>query len=290
MYHNWQSPSIPQATDNVFRLISFLVVSFILQWLASAFLYDSGGYLKLLYNLGLQFNQNFHILQLFSHPFVHESPSFLSGVINLFFTSLVLYFFGSELERTWGSHNFLKFFLFGILGAIVLGFMVSFLPEQNFLYHGIKGGNAAVLIAYAMFWPDRKILFMFFIPMKMKWFIILLFGLLALPGGSSSLIQYSGGALAGALFLYYYARKGRNYSVYSETNFVNYKSHAFSGMRKRWDEYKHKQFMRKKQAEIDERISMKAKVDHLLDKISKRGISSLNRKEKSFLDKASQEL
>ena len=276
-----------RATDNVFRILALFVASFFVQFLSSTFFYSPAASLQFVSEITLQFGQNFEIWQLFTHPFFHPSTALPWALLELLFGCLVLYFFGSELERTWGSHNFLKYFLCGILGAVLLGFFVSFIPGQNYIYYGLAGGNAAVLTAYAMFWPDRQILFMFFIPMKMKWFILLLFVMLALPGGGSKLIQYSGGALAGAFFLYYYARKGGGYSVYAKAGLF---TQIASGLSGRWEGYTRKRRLQAKQEEIEKRIAMKTEVDRLLEKISKEGMGSLSSKEKHFLDTASKKL
>lgn len=271
-----------QASDNVFRLITLLVVSFIFQWLASTFFYGGNGATIFITQLGLQFNHNFHILQIFTHPLLHTNLHLIFGLLNVLFTILILFFFGSDLERTWGGHHFLRFFLFGIGGSILLGFFVSYGLNLNLLYHGIGGGNAALMLAYAIFWPEREVLFFFFIPMRMKWFIVIIFGLIMLSGGSAVIIQYSGGALAAAIFLYYYARKNNQNSPLNMSVVRN-------GIGQRWQEYQRKKRLKKKQQEIEKRIQTKAQVDTLLEKISKNGIDSLDRQEKKFLDKASQE-
>lgn len=278
---------MPRSTDNVFRILAFFIASFFVQFIAATFFYSPAASLQFLKQASLQFGQSFEIWQIFTHPFYHPSLALPWALIELLFGCLVLYFFGSDLERTWGSHNFLKYFLFGILGAVLLAFLISLIPGQNYLYYGLAGGNAALLTAYAMFWPDRQILFLFFIPMKMKWFILLLFALLALPGGGAKFIQYSGGAVAGAFFLYYYARKGNKTSVYVKTGLF---TQIGSSIRRRWEEYTRKRRLQAKQEEIKKRIAMKNKVDQLLEKISKEGMDALSSKEKNFLNSASKEL
>ncbi len=290
MYQNWRSHHLPRATDNVFRLVSFLYLSFFYQWIVWHLFYDPSEYFAFANRVCLRYDENFQIWQIFTHPFFHSNVSFLGGLINVFFSSLVLYFFASDLERTWGPYHFLKFFLFAIFGSLLLGFFVSFIPGQKLLYHGIAGGNAGVLIAYAMFWPKRQILFMFVFPMQMKWFILLLFAYLALSGGSAHLIQYSGGALAAMLFLYYYARKGRNAFAYSRSADSWSLPSIFVKIQSIWEQKKNARRMAKKRMQIEKRIDMKYKVDELLEKISKEGMDSLSAQEKKFLDQASKEL
>ena len=167
------------------------------------------------------------------------------------------------------------------------------------------GNIAGMLLAYAVIWPDRQVLLFFVIPVKMKWLILGLFAfvfLFALGGSFETVVLYSGGALAGALYLFYHARRGR---VMAESGFRyegSTRSSSVSGgigdrsKEKKsgglfgWlEDRKKKKRLKKKQEEIDRRISMKEEVDRLLEKISRDGMDSLSRKEKAFLDKASRE-
>ncbi len=122
--------------------------------------------------------------------------------------------------------------------------------------------------------------------MRMKWFIVLLFFLLAFQGGPVAFIQYSGGALAGIIFLYYYARVGGQYSMYTGNSSSQ---QSLFRIKERWQNYFRQKRLKEKQEEINRRIEIKAEVDYLLEKISKEGIRSLSSKEKKFLDHASKE-
>ena len=288
----------PRVTDTVFKINSLLIITFILEKIAQVLQYFkilNGNYFNLINTLSLQFNENFNIFTLFTHPLVHNDLSLPWGILNLFFGLLILIFFGSELEKIWGAHHFLKFFIIGILGSIVMSFIVSisFVSfTHNYIYNGISGGNAAILIAYTMFWPNRQLLFMFFFPIRMKWFILILFTLLLFSGSKEMLIQYAGGSIASALFLYYYARKG-NFEISinnTKATYKNNKTSFFKNIIDNWKNKKHKKKLAKKQNEINERIAMKNQVDKLLEKISKQGINSLTKKEKFFLDKASKKI
>ncbi len=292
MYTQWDAR--PRASDTVFKINAFFVFSFIVEELA--YLLQIFGVLKgrpidFLYTLSLQWNQNFNPITIFTHPLVHSDLVLPWALFTLLFQIMIFYFFGSELERIWGAYPFLKFFLFGILGGVVLGYLVSYLPMcKNYRYYGLAGASSAILVAYTMFWPNREILFMFFLPLKMKWFTLLIFLLLLLSGGYVALIQYSGGAIASALFLYYYASGGSSKKSLFKLDIGGNDDSLRGGFIQKWKEYKHKKKMKVKQAEINKRIEMKNKVDALLGKISKEGIESLSKKEKVFLDKASKEI
>lgn len=278
----------PPATDVVLRIIALMVTAFLLEVLAVSFLNVP------ITGLVLDFG-NFFPTQILTHPLLPANQSVFGGLIEIFFHSIVFYFFGSELERAWGRHNFLKFVLITLCGGILLGLVVYLIPNG---YSGplfsMDAAIGGILVAYAILYPDRQVLLFFVIPVRMKWMVMIVFVLLIFsgPGVLMSLVLHSGGALAAALFLYYYARKGRDYSVMSENPMSggSGKSREPSpGIRDRLNEALRKRRLRKQQELINERIEMKDEVDRLLAKISKEGMDSLSRKEKAFLDKASKE-
>lgn len=275
----------PPVTDNVLRLLAVFVVAFLVERIGIAFFQADSARLMLWFG-----RDQFHPLQLVTHVFSTGPTSFFGALLPLFFEGLVLWMFGSELEREWGSHNFLKMFLWGVLGGILAGAAcAAFLPT---VLHGFGAGTAAVLIAYAMIWPDRQALLFFVVPVRMKWLVLIIFVLLCFGDFPNQFILQSGGALAGALFVYYYARKGRSSSRatggFAGTTGASGAATGAGplgllqeGMRKRR--------LAKKQAEINRRIDIKTEVDRLLEKISREGMDSLSRKEKKFLDQASKE-
>lgn len=82
----------------------------------------------------------------------------------LFMTVLSAYFYywvGSMLEREWGTARFNCFFFFGVLLNIIFGMVIGFAT--------ISYVNLSMFFAFAVLFPDLQILFMFFIPMKVKW-------------------------------------------------------------------------------------------------------------------------
>jgi len=278
-----QQAYIPPVTDGVFRLLVVFCAAFIIEKIAFRFDYSA-------YPLILQFGPEFHPTQIFTHVFLNGSGlgtgMLLNDILHLFFQMIVIWSFGGELERLWGTYNFLRFFYVGILGGILMGALVHliFVPSviPGIRLYGCSAGIAAVMAGYAMLWPDRQVLFFFVIPLRVKWLIIILFVLYALFGNNDQIALLSGGALAGSLFILYYAKKGKMHSN------RDYEAPA-KPLRERWQDYRKKRRLKKKQAEINRRIEMKNEVDRLLEKISKQGMDSLSRKEKRFLDSASKE-
>ncbi len=295
MQQRWSEQQLyyPPVTDVVLRLIALLIAAFAVQWLAASFFYPEAGvarpFEKIVADNALQFGPGFSLTQILTHPLLYPSSFFPGALLQLLFDCLLLYFFGAELERTWGRHNFLRFFLIGLTGGALLGAALSLLPPtllSNRVSWGADAGLAATMTAYAILWPDRQVLLFFVIPVRMKWLVLIILALSALFGSQMRVVLYSGGAVTAALFLYYYARRGRNQSVYAPPSAP---AKGKPGLRERWNEYWRKRRLRRKQEEINQRIAMKNEVDRLLEKISRQGMDSLSRKEKAFLDRASKE-
>ena len=104
-----------------------------------------------------------------------------------------------------------------ILGdANLLNFMSSF----NSLMVGASGAIMGVLVAFGMFFPENKLMLMFFpIPIKAKYFIpgIILLDLISATTGVSifspsntAYVAHLGGALTGFLIMYYWKKNQFN--------------------------------------------------------------------------------
>src|ERR1051325_654735 len=98
-----------------------------------------------------------------------------AGMFHILFNMLTLWMFGVELERTWGSRYFAKFY--GVCGvaAGVSQILVSFLPFSVFeqIYYvqtvGASGAIFGLLLAYALYFPSRQILMFFVFPVPVRY-------------------------------------------------------------------------------------------------------------------------
>jgi membrane associated rhomboid family serine protease len=116
------------------------------------------------------------IFQLVTYPFVETQ------FMGILFNCLVVWFIGSELESQWGTKVYLRFLLITVLtvGIIYAGISIAFL-NGTYVYsspiHGLSGINFALLIAYAILYPDRQMSFMMIFPMKALAFCWILVGI-----------------------------------------------------------------------------------------------------------------
>lgn len=87
------------------------------------------------------------------------------SLIWIFFS---LYFYcviGNGLEQAWGSFRFNIFYLTGIFGAILSGFISGYAVNEYL--------NLSLFLAFAAIYPDHEILLFFFLPVKMKWLALI---------------------------------------------------------------------------------------------------------------------
>lgn len=147
----------------------------------------------------------FALWQLVTYMFLHV------GVSHILFNMLALWMFGTELERTWGTRYFLKFYFVTGIGAALLTVLFGLLPfgfSAHVYVSNIVGASGAIfglLLAYAMYFPERQLYLYFLFPVKVK-YAVMIFGamelLFALGGGSGvANATHLGGLLVGYLYL-----------------------------------------------------------------------------------------
>ncbi len=209
-----------------------------------------------------------YLWQPLTYLFLHGS------LFHLLINMLILYFLGTEVERTLGSRNFLiVYFVAGVLGG--MGWL---LLSPGGICIGASGAVMGMLGAYAALFPHREItvLVFFILPITMKaW--MLAAGLAAMefilmtsrPDVGIAHAAHLAGLAAGYVFVYVAFRKG--------------------GLRIRFSRGRkkapHLKVLRREGA-----ITVsQAEIDRLLEKIANQGMGSLTKRERAILEKASAE-
>ena len=98
--------------------------------------------------------------------------------------------------------------------------LLSFMSSFNSLMVGASGAIMGILVAFGMFFPENKLMLMFFpVPIKAKYFIpgIILLDLISATTGVSifspsntAYVAHLGGALTGFLIMYYWKKNQFN--------------------------------------------------------------------------------
>jgi membrane associated rhomboid family serine protease len=140
--------------------------------------------------------------QLVTYLFLHGS------IGHILWNMLALWMFGAEIEGVWGTRRFLQFYFFCGIGAGVCVVIANYLlPWGNPLVPtiGSSGAIFGILMAYAVLYPTRTILFGFLIPIQVKYFVMII-GAIAFISSfqvNSGVSEFAhlGGLLFGYLFL-----------------------------------------------------------------------------------------
>ncbi|MDP2360502.1 MAG: rhomboid family intramembrane serine protease [bacterium] len=215
--------------------------------------------------------------QLLSYALLHQ------GLLHLLFNLLGLWVFGTELERVWGSRPFLYYLVFCAVGAGLAHSLIDpFISGEPVGVAGASGAVYGLMAAYGLLFRSRKLFFLGIIPVRA--------GVLAL--GFAALAIFSG--------------------VFQSGDGVAHVAHLggmISGLglllaapvRNQWRLWRHRRRMlrhlRRKGGNDPSpatRIApgadlsrIEARLDELLDKVSRQGLEALTGEERAFLDEAS---
>ncbi len=155
--------------------------------------------------LGLRANLVVHDLflwQLVTYLFLH------GGWFHIIFNMFALWMFGSDLESQWGGRKFLVFYFLTGVGAGIFDVALNtiFRSDSLSVTIGCSGAIYGLLLAYAMLFPERLIYLYMIIPIKAKWFAVIM-GVIEFvssfggPGSGISHFAHLGGMLFGYIYL-----------------------------------------------------------------------------------------
>lgn len=135
---------------------------------------------------------------LLTYSFVH------AGIWHLLGNLLVLFFFGAPLENRWGSRDFIKFYLVGVAGGALFS-VLFFVLQPALAIVGASAGTFALMVAFAMIWPDMEIHVWGIFPIKAKYFVGILGAINVLmlwsPNNGVAVLAHLGGAVAAIAYL-----------------------------------------------------------------------------------------
>ncbi len=144
----------------------------------------------------------FAVWQLVTYAFLH------GGFGHIIWNMLALWMFGAELEQIWGTRRFMRFYFFCAAGAGICVVIANYvLPwgNPNLATIGSSGAIFGILMVYAVMFPDREILWGFLIPIKVKYFVMIVGAMAFLSSfqvnSGVSEFAHLGGLLFGYLFL-----------------------------------------------------------------------------------------
>ena len=109
---------------------------------------------------------------------------------NIFFAIIMMIFYyqlGTVLEQTWGSFRCNVYIFGGMIFTVLWAILMHFLMGQQVLggYFSTYYINLSIFLAFAVCYPDMKVMLYFIIPIKMKWMAIV-YAALAVASAISS--------------------------------------------------------------------------------------------------------
>jgi membrane associated rhomboid family serine protease len=253
--------------------------------------------------------QNKQWWSLVTYMFAH------GGVMHLAVNMYMLWIFGPRLEHSWGTPSFTRLYLFSGLGGLAAHLLMSSLGMAGGgVLIGASAAVMGIMYAYAASWPEQEIFFFGVIPMKVKWMMVLLITLNLVSGIAS--MDAAGGVayfahLGGIAFAWLFVRLPSAASL-------DRIRHRVSPVPEETDEPpravpRSLPRNRERMSEIDEIVAKSNAIaarrnsavlpprkeeagpaadalDHVLDKISERGLESLTVAERKLLEDMSREL
>jgi|WetSurMetagenome_2_1015567.scaffolds.fasta_scaffold268273_2 membrane associated rhomboid family serine protease len=200
-----------------------------------------------------------------TYMFFHSTADFSHLLLNMF----ALWMFGGVLEERWGTKKFIGlYFLFGT-GAALFSVFYLFDPVLRFVpVLGASGAVFGLLTAYAVYYPNRQLLFFFVLPVR-AWMIVAGFAVLSLlfafsqGSGIAHLIHF-GGIVVAFCWLRGWPRIDSWYRAQQE-------------------QQEEKEIRRRAEGQFSRKRYYEEKVDPILEKIAREGEKTLTKEEKKSL-------
>ena len=141
------------------NLMRYIVIANVVFWLLGAVNPVLMSYL--LFNPALILRGQ--VWRLISFVFIPPSTGVLAFIAFYFY-----YWIGSTLENQWGTGQFTIYFFSGVILTVLYGFLIYFITGRSvslsstYIY-------LSMFFSFAALFPDMQVLFMFIIPIKMKY-------------------------------------------------------------------------------------------------------------------------
>jgi membrane associated rhomboid family serine protease len=221
--------------------VKWLIIANVVMFLATLIYSPIIGYLGLSPRIIIE---RLWIWQLATYLFLHGGP------VHILFNMLGVWMFGVELERLWGTRQFLKYYAITGIGAGLTVLAVGLLGGQTSVTYqavtiGASGALYGLLVAFACYFPDRPLLMFLLFPIPAKYFVMIVGALafLSTPNSGVSEAAHLGGLVIGYLYL----RAGRGgLSAELKYRYLKWKMNrlrrkfdVYSGGRSDWDRHVH---------------------------------------------------
>jgi membrane associated rhomboid family serine protease len=142
--------------------------------------------------------------QLVTYAFLHGS------LMHIGFNMFALYMFGGAIERVFGTRRYIAYYFVCVVSAALAQLLTAALSGAVYPTVGASGGVFGLLLAYAMYFPNNRIMLIFPpIPMPARVFVIVYAALelfLGVTGTEEGVAHFAhlGGLVGGYLMIRYW--------------------------------------------------------------------------------------
>lgn len=147
------------------NLMTYIVIGNVAVWLFT--LMDRTGSLISLLCLDPALVLKGQVWRIFTFMFIPQSFSVWAILFFYFY-----YWIGNILEQHWGTPRFNIFLLSGVVLTIIYAFIIYFVTGKSFAV-GTYYIYLSMFFSFATLFPDLQVLFMFIIPLKVKWLALI---------------------------------------------------------------------------------------------------------------------
>jgi membrane associated rhomboid family serine protease len=151
---------------------------------------------------------SFGMWQLVTYAFLHGSLTHLA------FNMFALYMFGGAIERVFGAGRYATYFLVCVVSAAITQLIFAAVTGGFYPTVGASGGVFGLLLAYAMYFPNNRVMLLFPpIPMPARVFVAIYAALelyLGVTGTQAGVAHFAhlGGMIGGFAMLRYWRGAG----------------------------------------------------------------------------------
>lgn len=151
---------------------------------------------------------SFGLWQVVTYAFLHGS------LLHLAFNMFALYMFGSAIERLFGPRRYLTYYFVCVVSAAITQLVAAGASGTFYPTVGASGGIFGLLLAYALYFPNNRIMLLFPpIPMPARVFVVIYAVLelyLGVTGTQAGVAHFAhlGGMIGGFAMLRYWRGPG----------------------------------------------------------------------------------
>ena len=191
--------------------------------------------------------ERLYLWQPITYMFLH------ADIFHILFNMLGIWMFGVELERMWGTRFFVKYYAITGVGAAATTLLFSLLPfafaplMYGVVTIGASGALYGILLAFALYYPNRPILMFLLFPIPAKYFVMIIGAISFLSSvdgrGGIAHAAHLGGLVVGYVYL-----RGGGGGITAEIKYrylkwkmnrLRRKFDVYSGGRGDWDRHVH---------------------------------------------------